>query len=141
MHLKKSSGHLFPVRITSNVLQFHDSWIFQLPDLLLDHHLKGLVVDEAWQFPPAVPVLVVAHLSFNFPVNWIPKNLCIKKQRKAMHEGQKHTAHSFSWVFQESFPFSKIFPQRREDVEPLSTLEFLSFGQTDDILTELCHFR
>lgn len=34
--------------ITSDNLKLHDGWFFQLFDLLLHHHLEGLVVDEAW---------------------------------------------------------------------------------------------
>lgn len=44
------------------------------------------------------------------------------------------------WFVQVDYPFPKLSSERRKDVEPVSTLEFLSRCQADDIMSECCHF-
>ncbi len=59
---------------TSYVFKSLDSRFFQLFDLLLDHKLKGLVVDEAGKFPSAVPLFILLHLPLNPLINCNTKN-------------------------------------------------------------------
>lgn len=54
---------------TCYVFESLDSWLFQLFDLLLDHKLKGLVVDEAWQFSSTIPLFILLHLFLNPLIN------------------------------------------------------------------------
>lgn len=46
----------------------------------------------------------------------------------------------YSCVSQVVVPLLKLFSEYREDIEFFTTLEFLSCGQADGILTECCHF-
>lgn len=54
---------------TSHILEPLNSWFLQLFDLLLDHKLKGLVVDEPWQFSSTVSLLILLHFFFKPLVN------------------------------------------------------------------------
>lgn len=54
---------------TSHILESPNSWFLQLFDLLLDHKLKGLVVDEPWQFSSTVSLLILLHFFFKPLVN------------------------------------------------------------------------
>lgn len=57
------------IRHTCHLLEFLDSRFFKLFDVLLDHALKGLVVDESWQFSTTVLSFILSYLSLNVPVD------------------------------------------------------------------------
>lgn len=61
---------------TSNILESLDCWLLQLLDLLLDHRLKGLVVDEARKFSPTISLLVLLHFLFKPVVDC--KQMCFR---------------------------------------------------------------
>lgn len=57
------------IRHACHFLEFQDSRPFQPFDLLLDHVLEGLVVDEARQFSSTVLSFILSHLPLNIPVD------------------------------------------------------------------------
>lgn len=61
---------------TSNILESLDCWFLQLLDLLLDHRLKGLVVDEARKFSPAISLFILLHFLFKPVVDC--KQMCFR---------------------------------------------------------------
>lgn len=57
------------IRHTCHFFDFQDSRLFKTFDVLLDHVLKGLVVDEPWQFSSTVLSFVLSYFSLNIPVD------------------------------------------------------------------------
>lgn len=70
LHMWRVCNHCSIImRHACHFSELHDSRLFQLFDLLLDHVLKGLEVYEPWQFSSTVLSFILSHLFINVPVD------------------------------------------------------------------------
>lgn len=70
------SGHFYYQEVavtfhnnTCHICQFNESRLFKKFDLIFNHSLKHLVVDEPWQFSSSVLPIILGHLLFKLKVD------------------------------------------------------------------------